>query len=102
MTNISLNSGGTVLIGSVVDALEVIDSKLSYELASYLRNIIEEAEAETCEQVDEAEFWIKQFDECRHKVAELETENARLRNEIQKLKKRETKAEIPDEDLLPF
>ena len=45
MQNIELNNGSIAMIADSNDALEVVEEKLSYELAEYLRSILWNMEA---------------------------------------------------------
>ena len=62
MQVISLNNGSNVVIGSMYDAAEIIETKLSYELAKYIKSILWEQN-----ELDEY-------------ISDLEAQNMQLKN----------------------
>lgn len=65
MQVISLNDESNVVIGSMYDALEIIETKISYELAEYIKRIL-------CDQ-----------DELDKYISDLESQNMNCKNIIQ-------------------
>ena len=62
MQVISLNDGSNVVIGSMYDAAEIIETKISYELAKYIKSILWEQN-----ELDEY-------------ISDLEAQNMKLKN----------------------
>lgn len=110
MTNVSLNNGGTVLIGSIKDAIEAVDERLSPELACYINDFIKELESNLEEMTDEADAAKDVSEECERrcnefekKLLEVEREKDKLETRLMKYEEKESKAEnCPDELALPF
>lgn len=65
MQVISLNDGSNVVIGSMYDASEIIETKLSYELAKYIKGIL----------------WDQ--NELDEYISDLEIQNMKLKNTMQ-------------------
>ena len=62
MQVISLNDGSNVVIGSMYDAAEIIETEISYELANYIKSIL-------WEQNELGEY-----------ISDLEAQNMQLKN----------------------
>ena len=65
MQVISLNDGSNIVIGSMYDAAEIIETKLSYELAKYIKGIL----------------WNQ--NELDEYISDLEAQNMKFKNTMQ-------------------
>lgn len=75
MQVISLNDGNNVVIGSMYDVIEIIETKLSYELAKYIKNIL----------------WDQ--NELDEYISDLEIQNMKLKNTMQEYENKDLRNE---------